>query len=174
MKQRNKFLIVVLSLILVAGMYLLTTRQPLVAEQDQTKELTIITSPVPAFPDRSIVPITLGEKTLSVEVVNSPESMTLGLSGRDTIGADGMLFIFPQRGIPRFWMKDMRFDLDMVWIDGNRVIDISKNVPKPAENVVLLPKYSPKSPASLVLEIPAGKVEEWGIVEGARFSFSQL
>ena len=53
----------------------------------------------------------------------------LGLSGRPNIGSDGLLFILPA-GKHRFWMKDMQFNLDMVWIDQNQVVGISK-MPKP-------------------------------------------
>src|SRR5882672_5260542 len=46
---------------------------------------------------------------------------TLGLSGHSPLAADeGMLFIFPAPGEYGFWMKDMLFPLDLVWIAADK------------------------------------------------------
>lgn len=140
------------------------------ATSSQNSELAQLLS----IADRSFIPVRVGGIDLTVEVVNTAESVTLGLSGRESIGADGMLFVFPRSGELRFWMRDMLFDLDMVWINDLTVIDISRNVPKPTSATSVLPTYSPKSPASLVLEIPAGKAAEWNIIEGSKLSILGL
>ena len=112
--------------------------------------------------------ITINDHQLIVEVVDSPDELTLGLSFRDKIGSDGMLFVLPERRVPNFWMKDMKFDLDIIWIDGKKVIGISKEVPHPhgGENLSQLPIYSPNLPATHVLEIEAGEAEARGIEVG--------
>ena len=54
----------------------------------------------------------------SVWALLRPEERSQGLSGRPNLAAGtGMLFVFEQAGSYAFWMKDMRFPLDMVWID---------------------------------------------------------
>ncbi len=167
---------VLLLFILFAGIVLLNrfginNQSILVAKPTQSQSV----SSLPRFFDRQNTIVTVGEKEITVEVVNSPESTTQGLSGRESIGADGMLFIFPKKGELRFWMKDMRFDLDMIWIENQTVVDISPNVPKPeTTDLTLLPTYSPKVPASMVLEVMAGKAAEWGVVDGSQVRFSQL
>lgn len=102
---------------------------------------------------------------IQVELVNTQSSIEQGLSGRAELGADGMLFVFAQKHIPSFWMKEMQFDLDFVWLSGGQVVDLTANVPAPAPNTPLseLPTYSPVQPVDWVLELPAGLIEQWQI-----------
>lgn len=113
--------------------------------------------------------VTIGDsKKLQLEIVSTPERITQGLSGRDELGADGMLFVFNQPRIPRFWMKEMKFDLDLVWIQDEVVVEITEEVPAPDSNTPLsqLPTYAPSQPVDMVLEIERGKSKEWGLVVG--------
>lgn len=123
-----------------------------------------------AFPiaDRQDVPMQIGSKQLVVEAVTTSESITLGLSGRSQIGRDGMLFVFQEPQAPRFWMKEMQFGLDLIWIEQGKVVDITENVPPPSPEQSLeeLPTYTPKTLVSFVLEVPAGSVKEWGVKVG--------
>jgi hypothetical protein len=100
-------------------------------------------------------------RTLNVEVVNTPQSTTQGLSGRNEIGSDGMLFIFPTTEIRYFWMKDMKFDLDLVWIANGQVIEVTKSVSKPDENTpdYRLETYHAQKAADMVLEIKSGDAQ---------------
>ncbi|MEX0895612.1 MAG: DUF192 domain-containing protein [Patescibacteria group bacterium] len=131
-------------------------------QSDQNIDLT-------AVEDRQLVELAVGEQMLTVEVVNASESTTRGLSGREEIGSDGMLFAFSDRSIARFWMKEMLFALDMVWIDGKEVIGVTENVPFPDPVAAphTLPLYTSPSEVTAVLEVPAGMASEYGIVEGA-------
>lgn len=112
-------------------------------------------------------------KDLKVEVVNSRESIQLGLSGRPSIGADGMLFIFKEVGNYRFWMKEMLFDIDIIWLLNGQIVDITKNVPKPLPNTPLekLPNYSAKSNVNMVLEVNANQADNWGLKVGDKIRF---
>jgi uncharacterized protein len=107
-------------------------------------------------------------QTLKVEVVNTPQSTILGLSGREKIGQDGMLFIFSEKAFRSFWMKDMKFDLDIIWIADRKVVEISRKVPKPELNIpdFRLPVYSPEMNVDMVLEIDSGKADVIGIEVG--------
>ena len=91
-----------------------------------------------------------------LEIAKTPAEQEKGLSGRDALAEDeGMLFVFEVKGKPAFWMKDMKFPLDLIWLDNDKVVDISKNVPVPAgENP--LPLYRPVSDINYVLEVNAG------------------
>lgn len=73
--------------------------------------------------------VTIGSKKYTVKIAETPSDRARGLSGREKLNADeGMLFIFPEDGIYPFWMKDMRFAIDIIWIDASwNVVAITKN-----------------------------------------------
>jgi uncharacterized membrane protein (UPF0127 family) len=125
----------------------------------------------PTFQDHQLTKINLNRKQLTVEIVKTPASLERGLSGRKEIGSDGMLFLLPETRIPTFWMKEMNFDLDLIWLRENRVVDISPNVPHPISLQSQLPLYSPSSPADMVLELPANKAQELEIHNGDQLEF---
>ena len=108
--------------------------------------------------------IQINGKKIKVGVSKTETEREAGLSRRENLcGECGMLFIFEQAKNYPFWMKEMRFNLDMLWISGNRVVKIVKNIPheKGTGEVV-----NPQVLADKVLEINAGKSDEWGIREG--------
>lgn len=103
--------------------------------------------------------ISLKDVPLTVELAQNSREWERGLSLRQTLGElDGMLFIFPRSHIPVFWMKDMHFPIDIIWIKDNIVTDITPNVAVNLSNQ--LPTYSPHSPINMVLETRAGWVKE--------------
>jgi hypothetical protein len=111
--------------------------------------------------------VTIGIHRVQVEVADSPERMGRGLSGRASL-AEGRGMIFPYARADRhgFWMYDMHFDIDMVWIRGDRIVDVTSRAPHdpPGE----LPIYRPGEPADLILEVPAGTAERLGWKIGDR------
>jgi len=112
--------------------------------------------------------LTVRDQTLEVEIANTAEKITLGLSGRDQIGADGMLFILAEPRQPGFWMKEMKFDLDIIWIKDNKIVGIHKNVPAPAENTPesKLEVYFAPEPIDMILEVPAGTSDQYNWQSG--------
>lgn len=125
------------------------------------------------YQDHSFHNVTINKNILRVEVVNSNNSIIQGLSGRPEIGSDGMLFIFKQIYTPTFWMKEMRFDLDFVWIRNNVVVDLTTRVPapQPGTPLIFLDRYSPQKAVNMVLEIPAGTVEKLQFKIGDKVRF---
>ncbi len=108
-------------------------------------------------PDHGRAILKIGTTQLIVEVVNTAASVTQGLSDRAELGADGMLFVFQQSMMPRFWMKEMQFPLDLIWINKKKIVDITHNAPAPDPTTPLseLPTYAPSAPVDWVLEVPA-------------------
>ncbi len=105
----------------------------------------------------------------AVEIADTIPLRTQGLSDRPSLETNkGMLFIFPSAQGTPFWMKDMHFSLDFVWINGNMVVGTTVNVPSPGPKTSLLslPLYYPPSSVDKVLEINAGEVAKWGIQAG--------
>lgn len=121
--------------------------------------------------------VTVGDVVVVADVAKTPREITQGLSGADPLGEDeGMLFVFAEKKQPAFWMKDMRFDLDMIWIADSAVVDIHENVPAlpPGTPDSELPLYIPKEPVDHILEVNAGFVEDNGIVIGDKVSISTV
>lgn len=113
--------------------------------------------------------ITLSGSAFQVEVVSTADKIALGLSGRESLCAQcGMLFVFTSGDYRRFWMKDMKFDLDMLWIMGGEVVYIARNVPheKGTGEVV-----APGIQVDKVLELSAGTSDRLGIKVGDPVSF---
>lgn len=111
----------------------------------------------------------VGNETLLVEVVSDEKKMAQGLSGRPKLAnTQGMLFDFTPLlnqsagAYPSFWMKDMDFDLDLIWIYKNEIIGINADVLHPDASCFMLhascnlPTYYPPSPVDMVLEVNAG------------------
>lgn len=101
---------------------------------------------------------------IDVRVADTNKTMELGLSYFKSLPKkQGMLFVFPQVGIYSFWMKDMNFPIDIIWMDENfTVVDRFINVDPSS-----YPKtYTPSTPAAYVLEIPANTADEYGFNKG--------
>lgn len=104
-------------------------------------------------------------QTFRVEVADSDAKREKGLGDRDSLPADhGMYFPFPAAQYWVFWMKGMRFPIDIVWIQGGKVVDISREVPVDAS--LPLKTYSPVDPADAVLELNAGTARQIGLQKG--------
>ena len=113
---------------------------------------------VRSISDRTIVDWQLEGKIIRVEVVNTPASIQLGLSGRKSLTADGMLFVFDRPTQPVFWMKEMLFPIDIIWISNNRIVGSEKEVQPPAAGMAdqELKRYPAPQLVDMVLEVPAG------------------
>lgn len=105
-------------------------------------------------------------RKLDVDVVSSTASIKQGLSDLISMEQDkGMLFELGFRGIHPFWMNRMLFPLDIIWIDGDRVVEIAPNLPAPG--FLQVPAtHTPKVVADRVLEVNAGVATEAGLKVG--------
>lgn len=79
---------------------------------------------------------------------------------------EAMLFVFPAAGFHSFWMKDMTFDLDFIWINNNRIVDLTENVSHVNQTQI----YMPKTEVDNVLEVNAGFIQMYGIKIGDKVS----
>lgn len=103
------------------------------------------------------------------EVARTPSTRERGLSGKASLGHDeGMLFIFPTPGRHSFWMKDMNFPIDIVWIASNRkIVGVAEGVTPDSYPETFIPP----SNIQFVLEVPAGSAQEFGLKTGSSVSF---
>lgn len=109
--------------------------------------------------------MTLPDGNVSVEIASTKEEVEQGLSGRERMDQnEGMLFVFPSMGQYAFWMKDMKFPLDMVWIsDEGRVTSIAENV---ATSTYPKKTFKNEAFAKYVLELKAGSASKYGLFLG--------
>ena len=108
---------------------------------------------------------------IQAEVVENDADRQLGLMFRDSLAENqGMLFIFDKVDRYGFWMKNMRFPLDIIWIDAEkRIVDIKKDMPAcREENCETL---MPAAEAKYVLEVQSGFTDRRGIKIGDRIEF---
>ena len=108
--------------------------------------------------------IEIGNALVEVEVVDTQELRAQGLSGRKQLEENkGMLFVFKEPGRHGFWMNDMNFAIDIIWIDKEKkVVEITENVgPETFPEV-----FYPKEPIQYVLETNARWVQKNSIQPG--------
>ena len=108
---------------------------------------------------------------IAVDVAVSVFEQAKGLGGRTVLKENtGMLFLYNHKEQFNFWMLGMKFPLDFVWIDGKKVVDLTKNVPPPKglEKPMIV---KPIVPVDKILEINAGDIDRLGIVVGDTVEF---
>lgn len=110
--------------------------------------------------------IRVGEQNLTVEVADTPAQIEQGLSDRSEIGSDGMLFVLPRRSQNSFWMLRMQFALDILWLDGGRIVQIDADVPPPSETDGVPQVVPVVQPVEAVLEVPSGTAARYGWTVG--------
>lgn len=115
----------------------------------------------------------INKQTIFVELAWTGGERRQGLSGRESLAEDrGMLFIFSAPAVYPFWMNQMKFGLDFVFINGQEVVDLAENIPYPKEGEQPQSVIA-KHGSDRVLEINAGMVQKWKIKIGDKVIFSQ-
>lgn len=101
--------------------------------------------------------VTIGKQTFKTTIATSDKDKQIGLSNKTTLPQDGgMLFTFTKPDYYAFWMKEMKFPIDIIFIKDSKIVTIFPNVPVPASADENPPIYKPEEPADTVLEINAG------------------
>jgi uncharacterized membrane protein (UPF0127 family) len=108
--------------------------------------------------------VTIGGSTYDVEIADTQKKRVQGLSGRKSLAeGTGMLFMFDKLDSQGIWMKDMNFDIDILWMDerGEIVHIVEAVSPETYPTVFVSPTL-----ALYVLEFPAGTVAQDNISLG--------
>jgi len=125
---------------------------------------------VPFLPQSSSArEVSINNAKIKVELANTQDKRSKGLGGRQAIATDeGMLFIFDRADKYPFWMKNLNFALDFIWINGEKVVEVTENVPPPTPGAAdsSLTIFSAASPIDKVLEVSAGTVNRLSIKVG--------
>lgn len=111
--------------------------------------------------------VTINEATFGVEVVEDEEERVKGLSDRDDLPEDqGMLFIFDKPSYYSFWMRGMKFPLDIIFILDDKIVAIYEDLQPAQDDDPNPPQWGADVVADKVLEINAGLVKENDIKVG--------
>lgn len=111
---------------------------------------------------------------LTADVAETDETRARGLMFRETLADDeGMLFVFEVPDRYRFWMKNVRMPLDILWLDvRGRVVWIVESAPPCDADPC--PAYAPRAKASSVLETAGGFARRHGVAVGDVLSITRL
>lgn len=111
--------------------------------------------------------VTINGRTFQVDIADTPEKREIGLSKKKSLSKNGgMLFLFDQSDYHSFWMKEMQFPIDIIYINNNKIVSVYENVQPPKDENAPLPLYKPTVPSDRVLEINAGLSKEYNIKTG--------
>lgn len=110
---------------------------------------------------------TIKGHTFYVTLAQTDQQKVTGLSNTNSLPQDeGMYFPFDTAGYYGFWMKEMRYPLDILFIHNNKIVSLYQNIQPPKDANTPLQVYKPTEPADGVLEINAGKAKQYGIKTG--------
>lgn len=116
-----------------------------------------------------LIDLKVGDSTIKTQVAQSAQEKERGLSGRESLAEDeGLLFVFDRPGFYPFWMKDMNFPIDIIWIGGDKkIVDLSENITPETFPQTFVSKV----PARYVLEVNAGWVLKKMVQVGQAVAF---
>src|SRR3989338_4624811 len=110
--------------------------------------------------------VKIGDVKIKVELAITPEARAQGLSGRPSLSEnEGVLFVFDKPDKYSFWMKNMNFPIDIIWIGPARPPGWSGAggedmkivyIKKKALPELYPEQYGPDKDAKYVLEVVAG------------------
>ena len=111
--------------------------------------------------------VTVGGVNLITSLSTTPDAQSKGLAIRDSLNEnEGMLFIFETPQKYSFWMKDMKFPIDIIWINQEgKIVHIEKNLP-PCVFLLPCPSYAPKDDSLYVLEVVSNFTNKFDINVG--------
>jgi uncharacterized protein len=118
--------------------------------------------------------VTIGSHILKVTKVSSQKEREIGLSEAKSISSDrGMLFLFDKSDYYPFWMKNMKFSIDIIYINNDTIVTIKENAQtlKNNENPII---YTPTEPADKVLEIQSGLSKKYNFKNGDKVKYENL
>jgi uncharacterized protein len=118
------------------------------------------------------VNVTVNGLVLVADISVTDEQRAKGLSVKDGLAEnEAMLFVFDNEAEHIFWMKDMKFPIDIIWINSNKtIVHIEHNL-QPCGYGLPCPTYKPGQDSLYVLETVGGFAEKHDVVQGTRVQF---
>jgi len=151
----KRIMILILVIFAIIAVFIYVDRNPIIAS-------SILLNKNPANSAR----VCLKDLCLDVEIASTPEEKARGLMYRDSLeDGKGILFLFDSESRHGFWMKNMKFPIDMIWVNSDReIVYIERSVPPCREEPCTV--YRPSGKAKYVLETRANFTGDNGIGVG--------
>lgn len=118
------------------------------------------------------IPIKIKNITLLADIAKTPDQQSKGLSIKNSLYEnESMLFPFTNPNKYSFWMKDMKFPIDIIWISANKtIVHIEKNL-SPCLIFFICPSYTPNENSLYVLEVVSNFTTKYNILPGMKIDF---
>jgi len=109
---------------------------------------------------------------LNADIPITGEQMSKGLAVKNQLKEnEAMLFVFEKPDRHSFWMNDMKFPIDIFWLDSNgKVVYIKENM-QPCISTILCIFYTPNTDSQYVLETVAGFTQRHNVSVGTNIDF---
>jgi uncharacterized protein len=112
---------------------------------------------------------------LIADLALTQDQQIKGLAIREHVDeSQGMLFVFQHPARQSFWMKDMKFPIDIIWLDANRSVVYIVPDLEPCPIRGECPSYLPDMDSLYVLETSAGFSERHNVRVGTHIDFHVL
>lgn len=112
----------------------------------------------------------VGDKVINVEIADTQAAIVTGLSYRNSLEeGSGMYFVLDKKQVASFWMRGMRFPIDIIWIADGIIVGVEENAPIPTMEDI--PTFSSPQVVTNVLEVNAGFFKENNLKVGDRITF---
>ena len=112
--------------------------------------------------------ISIGSQKFSAEFVADLQAQAKGLSDRESLGKnEAMVFVFDKPDVRCFWMKDMKFALDIIWLNSRKQINATEQNLQPSS----YPTSYCHVDAQYVVEVDAGTVKRLNSQLGEQLRF---
>jgi uncharacterized protein len=123
----------------------------------------------------NIPTVTIGNNSFKVSIAASGKDQEIGLSETNSIAANqGMIFLFKVPGYYSFWMKNMKFPIDILYINNDTIVTIINDAKAPKNSAESLTIYAPTQPADKVLEIQAGLSNKYHFKNGDKVKYENI
>ena len=122
MPSQRLLLIVFFSILLIAGgaVFFLQGSQEGAIEQ---------VYPISGEDIPDMIPLSIHDAKIAVEIVDTPKKRQQGLSGRDDLAENkGMLFVYTEPETIGIWMKDMKFPIDILWFNAEKEVILCTSI----------------------------------------------
>jgi uncharacterized protein len=118
------------------------------------------------------VNVSVNGQVLIADIAATDEQIVKGLSVKNTLAEnEAMLFVFDNEAQYTFWMKNMKFPIDIIWIDADKTVVHIEHSLQPCSSDLLCPTYKPVDDSLYVLETVAGFAEKHDIAKGTAVHF---
>lgn len=117
----------------------------------------------------------INSQTFNLLLAKTDKEKRIGLSEKKSLPENsGMLFVFEKPDYYSFWMKEMQFPIDIIFIKENKIVTIYADLKPPKTQDESLPIYKPAEPADMVLEINSGLAQKYNLKKGDEVKLENL